>query len=64
MRKLSKRDYREGGLIVGAGLVGAFLSKFIDTLLLSSSVWNPIILLAGIIFAYFLSLFFLKSLPF
>tara|TARA_Y100000310_G_C20252957_1_gene609977 strand:+ start:209 stop:415 length:207 start_codon:yes stop_codon:yes gene_type:complete len=62
--KSDSRVVREATIIILAGLVGVFLSKFIDIVWQSTNVWNPLVLIIAIVVTFFMAFGAMKLLPF
>jgi uncharacterized membrane protein YoaK (UPF0700 family) len=60
----NSRSVREATIIIFAGLVGVFLSKFIDIIWQSTNVWNPLVLVVAVVVTFFMAFGAMKLLPF
>ena len=61
--KVSLNNTRDALIIILAGLIGVFLSKFIDIVWDSPNIWSPFVLISAIIVTFFIALIAVKLLP-
>lgn len=62
-RKNGTQNTRDALIIILAGLVGVFLSKFIDIVWKSPNIWSPLVLISAIIVTFFIAFAAVKLLP-